>query len=99
MDTTPLATTQNGQLETTGAYRPALFVDAGEQASYRFVEFFTATIRNPNTRAAYFRAVQRFSLWCQRWGVTLTRVNPVQVALYIEELGQAVRRNSRFSGH
>lgn len=90
MNTTLLATTQNGQLETTGAYLPALFVNAGQQASYRFVEFFTATIRNPNTRAAYFRAVQQFSLWCDRRGLMLERVNPVQVALYIEELGRAV---------
>lgn len=78
MDATLLATTQNGHLETTGAYLPALFVDAGQQASYRFVKFFTATIRNPNTRAAYFRAVQQFCVWRQRRGLALEHVNPVQ---------------------
>ena len=30
---------------------PAL-VTAGERAGVRFIEFFTATIRNPNTRRA-----------------------------------------------
>ncbi len=34
---------------------PALIGDAGDQAARRFIEFFTANIRNPNTRAAYAR--------------------------------------------
>jgi integrase/recombinase XerD len=29
---------------------PALVAAAGERASYRFFEFFTGQIRNPNTR-------------------------------------------------
>ena len=37
---------------------PALIADAGERASQRFVEFFTAEIRNRNTRLAYGRAAQ-----------------------------------------
>jgi len=32
---------------------PALIADAGEQAGWRYVEFFTANINNPNTRRAY----------------------------------------------
>ncbi len=36
---------------------PALIAGAGERARTRFVEFFTATIRNKNTRAAYVRVV------------------------------------------
>ena len=41
---------------TTGVALPALFApDAA--AGKRFVEFFTANIRNPNTRKAYARAV------------------------------------------
>src|SRR5271166_6063002 len=31
---------------------PAQVAAAGEQAAIRFIEFFTANIRNPNTRAA-----------------------------------------------
>jgi hypothetical protein len=39
---------------------PAIIADAGDGAARRFLEFFTATIRNPNTRAAYAQAVARF---------------------------------------
>ena len=35
---------------------PALIADAGEKASEHFLEFFAATIRNKNTRAAYMQA-------------------------------------------
>ena len=43
---------------------PLLVADAGEQASWRYVEFFTANIRNPNTRRAYARACVRFLAQC-----------------------------------
>jgi hypothetical protein len=36
---------------------PSLILEAGENATRRFVEFFTANIRNTNTRAAYAQAV------------------------------------------
>lgn len=39
---------------------PAVLQGAGETASERVIEFFTAEIRNPNTREAYARAVRRF---------------------------------------
>ena len=35
---------------------PAVIAQAGEKAGRRFVEFFTANIRNKNTRLAYGRA-------------------------------------------
>ena len=35
---------------------PALIADAGDQAAWRYVEFFTANSSNPNTRRAYARA-------------------------------------------
>src|SRR4051812_41335272 len=69
---------------------PALFANAGERATYRFVEFFTANIHNPNTRAAYLAAVQRFSRWCEQRHVTLPQVNSVLVARYVQELGEVV---------
>ncbi len=43
---------------------PSLIADAGDQAARRFLEFFAATIRNKNTRMAYYRAVCRFFAWC-----------------------------------
>jgi hypothetical protein len=44
---------------------PALIAAAGERASYRFFEFFTANIRNPNTRRAYARAAVEFFDWLE----------------------------------
>ncbi len=53
----------------------------------RFIEFFTANIRNPNTRAAYARAVADFFGWCERHGVgPLALIQPVHVAAYVEAL-------------
>jgi len=31
---------------------PTIISAAGERASFRFIEFFTANIRNPNTRVS-----------------------------------------------
>ena len=36
---------------------PALVAAVGERASYRFLEFFTAQIRNPHSRSTYMHAV------------------------------------------
>ncbi|VVP46898.1 Tyrosine recombinase XerD [Pseudomonas fluorescens] len=64
---------------------PALISHAGERAGMRFLEFFTANIRNPNTRRAYARAVNEFLTWCQTVGVPdLLAVGPLQVATWIE---------------
>ncbi len=65
---------------------PAVITDAGENASRRFVEFFTANIRNANTRLAYARAVARFCSWCQETKVRLHEVEPIIVATYVEQL-------------
>jgi hypothetical protein len=43
---------------------PTIVRVEGEHASRRFIEFFTATIRNRNTRLAYARAVKQFFDWC-----------------------------------
>jgi hypothetical protein len=39
---------------------PAMIAAASDQASWRYIEFFTANIRNPHTRRAYGRACVRF---------------------------------------
>ena len=44
---------------------PTIIRVQGERASRRFIEFFTATIRNRNTRLAYARAVKQFFDWCE----------------------------------
>ena len=64
---------------------PAMIGRAGESAAWRFVEFFTANIRNRNTRAAYAQAVTQFLAWCEKHRVyALQDVKPVVVAAYIE---------------
>jgi site-specific recombinase XerD len=63
---------------------PALIADAGDPAAWRYVEFFTANIRNPNTRRAYARACVSFFAWCDERGLTLTTIRPHDVATYIE---------------
>lgn len=67
---------------------PALFGNAGERAAYRFIEFFIATIHNPNTRLAYYRAVYRFAYWCEQRRIELPHLNAVLIAKYVHELGQ-----------
>ena len=68
---------------------PALFLPS-EKAERRFWEFFTAHIRNPNTRIAYLAAVRRFAEWCEGRGITLDRVEPVVVAAHVEELSRTL---------
>jgi len=65
---------------------PALIADAGDHAAWRYVEFFTANISNPNTRRAYARACERFFGWCERRGLTLVTVRPTHVAAWVEKL-------------
>ncbi len=72
------------------AFLPSLVANAGERASWRFLEFFTVNIRNKNTRAAYTQAAGSFLRWCEDRGIgRIEDVQPVHVAGYIEELGRA----------
>ncbi len=88
-----LAIPPRGLLPTSGKV-PSLFANAGGDAVRRFIEFFTANIRNPNTRAAYAFAVVRFADWCEVRGIALAQLTPVIVAAYIEELGQRLDKPS-----
>jgi site-specific recombinase XerD len=66
---------------------PAIVHAQGERASRRFIEFFTASIRNRNTRMAYARAVKQFFDWCDEHRLELHEIEAVTVAAYIEQLG------------
>jgi integrase/recombinase XerD len=66
---------------------PSSIAQAGESATRRFTEFFTAAIRNKNTRLAYARAVRSFFTWCEQRRITLDSIQPAIVAGYVEELG------------
>ena len=63
---------------------PAIIADAGEKASEHFLEFFAATIRNKNTRAAYVQAVAQFCRWCEEYQLQLATIRPLHVSAYIE---------------
>ena len=65
---------------------PAVIAALGDQASWRYVEFFAANIRNLNTRRAYARACSRFFGWCEDRGLTLTTIRPFDVGEWIEQL-------------
>ena len=65
---------------------PPIVLRAGPRAAERMVEFFTAQIRNPNTRAAYAKAVTQFFAWCDAHGLDLTQISPIAVATYIEAM-------------
>ena len=67
---------------------PALFGDAGSSAWERVIEFFTARLRNPNTRMAYLHAVTRFANWCRSRGIGLSDLAPFLIAAYLENLQQ-----------
>jgi len=67
---------------------PALIDARGAGARRRFIEFFTANIRNPNTRKAYYLAACEFFDWCDQAGLNLLDIEPVHVAAWVESLGR-----------
>jgi site-specific recombinase XerD len=68
---------------------PTLVTAAGDRASYRFLEFFTARIRNPHTRRSYGRAVGDFCTWLEARGIRdITQVNSFVVAAWVEHMQQ-----------
>ncbi|MGR4847156.1 integrase [Rhizobium leguminosarum bv. viciae] len=75
-------------IAATIALPVAIVVDAPTKR--RFMEFFTANIRNPNTRKAYARSAADFLHWCEARGVTaLPAIQPMHVSAWIEELGRS----------
>jgi site-specific recombinase XerD len=77
-------------LPDTNGLIPAQIAAAGDHARRRFLEFFTANIRNRNTRAAYVRAIGDFFRWCEQKGLReLGTLEPVHVAAYVEQLGKS----------
>src|SRR3984893_11686635 len=74
-------------LTASDAVVPALIAARGGHAGRRFVEFFTANIRNPNTRKPYYRAASEFFDWCDQARFGLLDIEPVHVAAWVESLG------------
>jgi integrase/recombinase XerD len=79
---------------------PAIIERAGKRATYRYVEFFTAEIRNLNTRLAYYRALTQFFDWLEDCypGLGIHQVNSIVIAQYIEvHPGSALTKNQHLS--
>src|SRR5881628_1002602 len=73
------------QLSQAGyEFLPTPISNAGERAGERFIEFFTANIRNKNTRLAYARAIYQFFDWCEGRGLRLQDLKPTHIAGYID---------------
>jgi site-specific recombinase XerD len=71
---------------------PALIADLGEHAALRFVDFFTANIRNPNTRAAYAVAIRSFFTWLEKHGpADLGGIRTHHVSTYVEVLAKTYK--------
>jgi len=65
---------------------PAVIAGAGERASKRFIEFFTVTIRNRNTRLAYARNCVAFLNWCEERRIGFDDIESITVSAYVEYL-------------
>jgi integrase/recombinase XerD len=79
-----LVTRQTPALPHSPLPVPAIIADAGAKASEHFLEFFAATIRNKNTRAAYVQAAAQFFRWCEEYQLKLETIRPLHVSAYIE---------------
>jgi site-specific recombinase XerD len=70
----------------SGFVLPAILQHADDRTVKRFLEFFAATIRNTNTRAAYYRAACKFFRFTDRYGIKeLKQIEPLIVAAFVEE--------------
>ncbi len=92
-DLIPVGPRELGRFQSSDKL-PALIHNAGPKAGLRFLEFFAAEIRNPNTRRAYYRAACDFFHWCEDFDLGLALIGPVHVAAYIETLQKELSRPS-----
>lgn len=65
---------------------PRTVAALGESAGKRYTIFFTDTIRNRNTREAYFRNAWRFFSYCESLGLEIDQIESFHVSAYVELL-------------
>jgi site-specific recombinase XerD len=75
-----------GMALASGVILPPVISRAGERAAERLIEFFTAHIRNANTRRAYGRVAWNFFAWIDDQNVALEGITAVHVAAWVESL-------------
>src|ERR1700761_6298271 len=97
MELVPMAEFTIVTRSSSSAWIPELIAAAGEQVTETYIDFFTPTIRNRNTRAAYARACWQFFEWCGAHGLELTTVRPFHVAAWIEDFAGSNRPLSKNS--
>ena len=74
---------------TSGFVVPAIVADTHRDAGERFLEYFAATIRNANTRAAYMNAVADFLRFEPVADLgSLAEIRSIHVSAYIEAVGE-----------
>ncbi|MGH1349020.1 MAG: tyrosine-type recombinase/integrase [Nannocystales bacterium] len=73
------------RLDTRGLV-PAAVGELGRKAERKFVEFFTAHLRNDHTRRAYAHAAAQLSEWLAANGLSLAELEPSEAAAYIKSL-------------
>ena len=73
-----------------GLTLPSIIVQSGPRAARRVIEFFTAEIPNPNTRAAYGRAVASFCAWCEERQLQLEAISPMAVESFVGQHAGAI---------
>ncbi|WP_245435251.1 site-specific integrase [Rhizobium sophoriradicis] len=76
----------SGELVLFSAGLPAALTDVPANVRTKFLEFFTAQIRNVNTRRSYTKATVEFLSWCELRARSLDAITPIHVAGWIEEL-------------
>ena len=65
---------------------PKMVMSFGEAGKVAWDEFFKGKIRNPHTRTAYLRAVQRFLAWSERYATELKEITPGLIGEYLDQL-------------
>ena len=86
MELVPMAEFTIVTRSSSSAWIPELIAAAGSEVTETYIDFFTSTNRNRNTRAAYARACWQFFEWCAAHSLELTTVRPFHVAAWIEDL-------------
>src|ERR1700688_5149713 len=76
MELVPMAEFTIVTRSSSSAWIPELIAAAGPKVTESYIDFFTSTIRNRNTRAAYARACWQFFDWCAAHDLELTSSNP-----------------------
>lgn len=72
---------------------PALIAQSGQAARFAYDEFFFGKLRNPHTRRAYQRAVDRFLEWCTSREMELHEITPRDIGTYLDRQQHAATTN------